>query len=42
MTSYEYAMKINDILDDALNKLSKDAFEKLLDDVSMMLEDYED
>ena len=42
MTSYEYTNKIQEILDDALNKLSPEAFRKLLDNLSMMLEDYED
>ena len=41
MTSYEYADKISEILDDALNKLSPEAFNMLLDNVSMLLEDYE-
>ena len=41
MTSYEYADKISEILDDALNKLSPEAFKRLLDNVSMLLEDYE-
>lgn len=41
MTSYEYAEKISELLDDALNKLSPEAFERLLDSVSMILSDYE-
>lgn len=41
MTSYEYVNKISEILDDALNKLSPEAFKRLLDNVSMMIEDYE-
>lgn len=41
MNSYEYADKISEILDDALNKLSPEAFKRLLDNVSMLLEDYE-
>lgn len=42
MTSYEYINKIEEILDDALNKLSPEAFRKLLDNLNMALEDYED
>lgn len=41
MTSYEYADKISEILDDALNKLPPEAFRKLLNDVGVMLGDYE-
>ncbi len=41
MTSYEYVNKISEILDDALNKLSPEAFNMLLDNVSILLEDYE-
>ena len=42
MTRLEYAEKIEEILDDALNNLSPDAFKKLIDDLSFRLEDYED
>lgn len=41
-TSYEYECTIEEILDDALNKLSHEAFERLLDGISMMLADYEE
>lgn len=33
---------IQEMLDNALNVLSPDAFRGLLDSISMMLEDYED
>lgn len=40
-TSYEYITKIEEILDDALNQLSPKVFEILLDNISMLLADYE-
>ena len=40
MTSYEYLNKIIEILDDALNKLSPDAFRRLLNNLSETLDDY--
>lgn len=40
-TSYEYITVIEEILDDALNQLSLEAFEILLDSISMLLADYE-
>jgi len=40
-TSYEYLTAIEEILDDASHKLSKDAFETLLDGLSIILVDYE-
>lgn len=42
MTSYEYANKIQEILDDALNKLPPESFRILLDNLSMILADYDD
>ena len=41
-TIYEYECDIEEILDDALNKLWHEAFERLLDGISMMLADYEE
>lgn len=40
-TSYEYLTAIENILDDALRRLSKEAFETLLDGLSMIIGDYE-
>ena len=42
MNGYEYANQIQEILDDALNKLSPDGFNRLLDNLRLMLEDYEE
>lgn len=41
MTSYEYLNKIIEILDDALNNLSPDAYRRLLDNLSDTIDDYE-
>jgi hypothetical protein len=41
MTSYEYLNKIIEILDDALNNLSPDAFRRLLDNIGGIVDDYE-
>jgi hypothetical protein len=41
-TEYEYLQQIEIILDTALNRLSAQSFEKLLDDISMILSDYEE
>ena len=42
MTVYDYLSKIEDIIDDALNKLSHDDFICLLNDVEeMVVEQYE-
>ena len=41
-TYYEYTVAIQELLDDACNELSPKAFAKLLDDISMILCDYED
>lgn len=41
MTSYEYLNKIIEILDDALNELSPDAYRRLLDNLSETIDDYE-
>ena len=42
MTVYGFVDMIQELLDQALNELEPDAFEKLLDSVSVMLQDYED
>lgn len=42
MNGYEYANQIQEILDDALNKLSTDGFNRLLDNLRLMLEDYDE
>lgn len=39
-TRYDYEDKINELLDEALNKLSPEEFEQLLDSISMMLADH--
>lgn len=42
MTVYGFVDMIQELLDQALNELEPDAFEKLLDSVAVMLQDYED
>lgn len=42
MTCYEYVSQIEDILDDALSKLSPDGFARVLDSIQMILADYEE
>lgn len=42
MTRLEYEEKIEEILDEALNNLSPDAFRRLIDDLLFRLEDYEE
>lgn len=41
MSLYDYAMEINDLLDKALNELSPEDYERLLDSVSQMLAERE-
>ena len=40
-TLYEFETAFEELMDDALNKLSPEQFEKFKDSVSMILEDYE-
>lgn len=42
MTRYDYATKIDEILDKALNELSPTDYGQLLDDIDMMLAERED
>ncbi len=39
MTVYEFEMAIDELLDKALNELSPAAYEKLLDSLSMMIDE---
>lgn len=40
-TLYEFEVAFQDMMDDALNKLSPAQFEKLKDSISMIMDDYE-
>ena len=42
MNSYEYLQKIEELMEDALNNLSPDAFRQLKENVSFMLDDFEE
>lgn len=42
MTKYEYENEIQELLDKALNELKPKVFEALLDDISMIISDYEE
>lgn len=39
MSSYEYLYQIEEILDDACNKLTPEAYRKLLDNIAMMCDE---
>ena len=39
MNSYEYVCQIEEILDDALNRLTPEAYKRLLDNIVMMCEE---
>lgn len=41
-TSYEYLQKIEELMEDALNNLSPDAFRQLKENVGFMLDDFEE
>lgn len=41
MTKNGYEMQIQELLDSALNELSSEVFNALLDDIRMILSDYE-
>jgi len=41
-TIYDFDNKFEDLMDQAVNDLSPKQFVKFLDDISMMLADYED
>lgn len=41
MTRNEYEQKIIEVLDSALNELSPEAFQKLIDNIGFILQDYE-
>lgn len=41
MTKHAYEMEIQELLDSALNELSPEVFNALLDDIRMILSDYE-
>lgn len=38
---YDYERDVEELLDDALNNLKPEYFQKLLDDISMIISDYE-
>ena len=40
-TLYDFERAFEELMDNALNKLTPDQFEKFKDSVSMILEDYE-
>lgn len=40
-TRNAYVLEIQELLDEALNELSPEAFNALLDDISMIMSDYE-
>lgn len=42
MSLYDFDRRFEELLDDALNELSPKQFEKFLDDISMILSDYDD
>lgn len=41
-TLYDFDSAFENLMDDALNNLSPESFQKFIDDVSMILADYED
>lgn len=41
-TKYEFECAFEELLDNALNTLSPEAFKGLLDSISMIVSDYED
>ena len=41
MTKNAYVLEIQELLDQALNELSPEVFNALLDDISMIMSDYE-
>lgn len=41
-TVYDFERAFEEMMDEALNKLSPEAFEKLKDSISMILSDYEE
>ena len=42
MSLYDFDRRFEELLDDALNELSPKQFEQFLDDISMILSDYDD
>lgn len=42
MSLYEFDTRFEELLDEALNELSPKQFAKFLDDISMILSDYDD
>lgn len=40
-TKYDFATEIDELLDEAMNELSTEDYEKLLDDISQMLSERE-
>ena len=42
MSLYEFDRSFEELLDDALNELSPKQFAQFLDDISMILSDYDD
>ena len=42
MTLYEFDNAFEDLMDKAVNDLSPKQFKRFMDDISMMLSDYED
>lgn len=42
MTSYEATVAFEELIDKALNELSPSAFERFLDDISMIVESFDD
>lgn len=42
MTLYDFTWRFEELMDDALNNLSPKAFKTLVDNISMILDDYED
>ena len=42
MTLYDFTWRFEELMDDPLNNLSPKAFKTLVDNISMILDDYED
>ena len=42
MTITDFTWRFEELMDDALNNLSPEAFKTLVDNIAMMLDDYED
>ena len=41
-TLYDFDIAFENLMDDALNNLSPESFRKFIDDITMILADYED